>query len=477
MPAEFSSIRSQLAAGPYAVAAGWALVDRGRGAELLRDACLIVRDGAFAEVGAGDPPDGLPLLDARAHLVLPGLISAHTHVAAGLPTRGTIESGRPYMRPLELMEQLAPDEIDTLTAANLAEMLRSGCTAQFEMSLSRPQADSYVRVAGRWGVRGWPAIMVPATDRLAHVWFRDSDSVLTDSVPQTVAETGANLAFAHALADRGDPLLLPMMAAHATDTQTPETLAALRRALQDLDAPLHIHIAQRASERDTVHRLWGCSPVRLLEREGLLEGPVFGAHMTAVDWAADGPLLRDRGVVYVHCPSAGGAGVSSQPYPEALAAGVASAIGLDTHSNDAVENVKLAVIKGRVRAAALASCDCTDVRAPTIAEAVDSATRIPADGLGRADLGRIAPGARADFTAIDITGPLVGDAALPPEPLHHLLYANGTAVSHVAVDGRLKLLHGRFLPEDEALLRARAARIMNRLWESLAAEDWFAART
>jgi len=51
------------------------------------------------------------------------------------------------------VERLSDDELDALTALNLAELLRSGCTTQVEMSLSLRQAESYVRVAERWGVR------------------------------------------------------------------------------------------------------------------------------------------------------------------------------------------------------------------------------------------------------------------------------------------------------------------------------------
>jgi N-acetylglucosamine-6-phosphate deacetylase len=36
-----------------------------------------------------------------------------------------------------------------------------------------------------------------------------------------------------------------------------------------------------------------------------------------------------------------------------------------------------------------------------LAEAVAAASRVPADLLGRADLGRIAPGARADLVVLD----------------------------------------------------------------------------
>ena len=56
---------------------------------------------------------------------------------------------------------LDDEDLDALTAYNLAEILRGGCTTQVEQSLDLRQAESYVRVARRWGVRGYPAPMLP----------------------------------------------------------------------------------------------------------------------------------------------------------------------------------------------------------------------------------------------------------------------------------------------------------------------------
>ena len=58
--------------------------------------------------------------------------------------------------------------------------------------------------------------------------------------------------------------------------------------------------------------------------------------MNGVDWASDASTLIDKGVVYAHCPSGGGAGGGTQPFPEALGAGVATNVGIDTHSNDMI---------------------------------------------------------------------------------------------------------------------------------------------
>jgi cytosine/adenosine deaminase-related metal-dependent hydrolase len=196
--------------------------------------------------------------------------------------------------------------------------------------------------------------------------------------------------------------------------------------------------------------------------------------MTAAD-DADWAVMRRHGAVYAHCPSGGGAGASSgsQPYPEALAAGVRCTIGIDTHSNDYVENLKQAVIVGRARSRLLPSVGGTRLPLPTIAQAVDGATVVAADGLRRPDLGRIAVGAKADLTAIDISGLLMGSGIAGPEPLHHLLYAHGLAVRHVVTQGHFQLHEGALVVDDEASLRRRGGAAVQQIRDQLRSERWF----
>lgn len=136
--------------GTYAIDAGWAWVAAPDDTvSLQRDVTLVIRQGRIDEIAPG-AGRGLPRLDARTHLVLPGFISGHTHVASGTPTRGIIEGGRSYQRPLELLDQLSDEDLDAVTAANLAELIRSGCTTTLDMSPSLRQAESFVRVATRF---------------------------------------------------------------------------------------------------------------------------------------------------------------------------------------------------------------------------------------------------------------------------------------------------------------------------------------
>jgi len=324
-----------------------------------------------------------------------------------------------------------------------------------------------VRVALKWGVRGYPGGMIPGTPRVDAIWARANDDVLLNSVPDTLAEIESNRRFGLDYMDAGGGLIKPMLAPHATDTHTPETMRAMKVAADQLGTGIHFHIAQSDVETERVRRMWGKTPVEWIETFGMFEAPVFGAHMMALDWRTDPAILNDAGAVYVHCPSAGGAGGATQPYPEALGAGMNVNIGLDTHSNDYVENMKLAVIAGRARGRLIDGHHQGPVRLPTIEDAISGATTVAAKALGRDDLGRIAPGAFADFTTVDLTGFLVGGGALPPEPLHNLLYANGLSVRHVATAGRFQVFDGHLVVDDESEVRARGGAALEKIWKTL----------
>ena len=457
--------------GQYIIEAGWVLAHRDNESVLIPNGSVRVEHDRVAEVSEGRIVGNLPRISIPGDIVMPGLISGHTHVASGTPTRGIIEGGRSYSRPIKLMDQLSDDELDDLTAYNLLEILKAGCTTQVEMSLSLRQAESYVRVAGAWGARGFPGGMIPGTSRLDGIWFRDDDQALFDSVPDTLAEIEANLDFGRKLAGSYDGRMMGMMAPHATDTHTDETMSAIIAAAGELGTGIQIHLSQRATETDAVRRLQnGLSPTQWLDKLGGFAGPFLGAHMSGLDWETDPEILKRHGAVYAHCPSAGGAGGATQPYPEALAAGIATNIAIDTHSNDLLENIKLAVIGGKARAKLLAG---SKVKMPTIWDAVDGATVVAADGLRRPDLGRLCGGAKADFITVDLSDWLVGAGAAPPEPLNNLLYANGSMVRHVAVDGRFLVYNRAPTMANEGDIFERGAVVNRKIWKQLADENWF----
>jgi cytosine/adenosine deaminase-related metal-dependent hydrolase len=467
-------VRAQVAVpavpqGRFVIEAGAALVEQADGTVAVRrGVSVLVEDGVIVEVRQGRIAGALARVEVPGDLLLPGLISGHTHACSATPTRGIIEGGRSFARPLELVEELDDEALDALTAYNVAELLLSGCTTHVEMSLSLRQAESYVRVAERWGVRGYPGPMIPGISTLFPIWFRADDAVLRAAEPGILAEVAAALDFGRRHMGKGKGRIRPMMSPHATDTQTPATMKALAEAARELGTGIHIHLAQVPGEPEAVARMWGVSPARFCADHGLMEGVFMAAHLAVFDFEGDAALFREKGAVYAHCPSASGAGGDTQPYPEALGAGLKVNIGIDTHSNDYVENLKLAVLYGQARQSLTGRG-----RSPSVLDAVEGATRMAADGLGRPDLGRIRLGAKADLVSVDVSGFLVGSGALPPEPLHNLLYANGRMVRHVMTDGVFQVWDGALVVPEADRVSAAGGAAVRKVWDRLAAEGWF----
>lgn len=230
--------------------------------------------------------------------------------------------------------------------------------------------------------------------------------------------------------------------------------------------------AQGAGEAATVQRRWGQRPVAWVDSLGMFDVPVFGAHMSGADLALDPPLLAQRSYIYATCPLAGGANGGLQPYPEMLAAGVAVNVGIDTHTNDYLECLKLAVIKGQARHGAIGSRGAVPSRNPSIHDAVLGATQVAADGLRRPDLGRIEAGAKADLVTVDVSSFLVGSGAFPPDPLVNLLYANGLSARNVMTDGAWQLYDGTLQVADEGHVKRRGGQVVQQIWDQLQAEGW-----
>jgi len=466
---------------------GWIMVPRGDGLDIVSDHDVIVQNDRIEAVRPRQRTTDL-IIDASGQILLPGLISGHSHAAAGTLTRGWIEENgvidrsrpsRSFFRAMDLIDSLSDDDLDDLTALNVAEMVRSGCTTQVEMSLSLKQVQSYVRVATKYGFRGFAGGMVPGMTRLGPIWMRapGRSDILESADIDTLAEIAANLKYARNVHGSSNGRINMMMAPSVTPVFTAASFKAIQDAVIELGTATHVHIQANnsPSHQALIHEYWKVRELELLQKTGLLNQRVFGAHCYLEDPEKDLAIMANPNFTFVHCPSAAGAGqrASTQVYPEALAAGVNTSIGFDTHSNDYIENMKLAVIQGRGRAYLLAKTSPVKMKEPTIWDALKSATLAGANGLGRNDLGRIEPGAKADLCTVDVSGLLIGNGIAPREPWNNLLYANGLSVRHVMIDGEWKIRDGQVMFDDEAGLKSRGGAAAKKIWDRLEKDGFF----
>jgi cytosine/adenosine deaminase-related metal-dependent hydrolase len=128
-------------------------------------------------------------------------------------------------------------------------------------------------------------------------------------------------------------------------------------------------------------------------------------------------------------------------------------LGTDTWPPDMIENMKLGVMLARI-----AERDASAVRATDL---FDAATLGGAAALGRDDLGRLAPGAKADLVVIDLATPHLGPLIDPIQSL--LLSCSGRDVRHVVIDGRVVMADGLIPGVDWDALAAQAQAQFDRL--------------
>jgi 5-methylthioadenosine/S-adenosylhomocysteine deaminase len=247
-----------------------------------------------------------------------------------------------------------------------------------------------------------------------------------------------------------DPLVSIQPAPHSLHAATPETIGTALEVAHELDVACHLHLAEARYERDGVSERYGATPVRLLEREGLLDEHLVAIHAVWID-DEEMDLLAGARAGVVHCPGANaflGDGVAR--VPEMLRRGIRVALGPD----GGCANNRQSVFEEMRTASLVAKARLTDGSALGAPEAFVLGTRGGGDLL-RLPVGSLGAGARADIVALDLD-----DMSLQPIQTleHHVVHSmQATAIAKVMVGGRVVVEDGRLTAFDLAEVRARVA--------------------
>jgi 5-methylthioadenosine/S-adenosylhomocysteine deaminase len=407
----------------------------------LADHAVVVRDGQILDVL---PADAAPARYAAAqtlalpgHALIPGLVNLHGHAAMSL-LRGYADD-LPLMTWLK--DRIWPAEKKhvseafvrdgTLLAA--AEMLAGGITACNDMYFfPRAAAEAFLQ-AGMRATLGMIVLEFPSA------YASDADDYLAKG-----------LAIRDELKE--EPLLGFAFAPHAPYTIADATFGRINTLAEQLGAPIHIHVHETAEEiRDSV-RQYGLRPLERLAQRGLLGPNFIGVHAVHLnDFEIE--LLAQHGSHVAHCPSSNlklASGIA--PLTRLIGAGVNVGLGTD----GAASNNRLDLFAEMRLAALLAKGSSGDAAALPAAAALKAATLDGARALNLdARIGSIAAGKRADLVAVDLHAP----SSQPLfDPVSHLVYVAGREhVTHVWVDGRLKLADRRLVDLEPDELGTRAA--------------------
>lgn len=262
--------------------------------------------------------------------------------------------------------------------------------------------------------------------------------------------------FATLFEGRADGLIRTMIAPDRIETCTETMLRQSADVARDLDVPIRLHCCQSGFEYESVVRRHGKSPPEWLQALGFLSPRTILPHLTHISGcngitynAPDLDILAGSGASLAHCPlvmARGGAALQS--FGRYKNSGLTIGMGTDTHPPDMILNMQVGLLAARIVE--------NDPIAVSAKDMYDAATLGGAQALGRSDLGRLAPGMRADITVTRLDHPAAGQVLDPIQSM--ILNASGRDVRTVVIDGRI-VMRDRIIPGvDGDLMRARAQR-------------------
>lgn len=431
----------------------------------LSDAGLFARDGVIEQVG---PTDELPatadeVVDARGHVVLPGLVNTHHHLYQTL-TRAVPAAQDAglfdWLRTLyPIWARMTPEDVAVSTQVGLAELARSGCTTSSDHLYLFPNGsrlDDSVEAAREVGVRfhasrGSMSLGESDGGLPPDAVVEDEDTILADC--QRVIE---------AFHDPSPGAMTRIVVAPCSPfSVTPDLMRASVELAREHGVHLHTHLAETLDEEAFCLETFGARPVEYAEQLGWAGPDVWFAHAVHVS-GDEVARFAASGSGVAHCPTSNmrlSSGIA--PLRRYLGAGVRTGLGVDgSASNDGshlLAEARQAMLLSRLGAAV------ADGHDPllTAREALEVATRGGAAVLGRDDVGALEVGRCADVVLVDVEG--LPHAGALHDPVAAVVFCAPSGIDRVYVHGRPVVVDGELVTLDVGALVERHNRAATRL--------------
>lgn len=319
------------------------------------------------------------------HLIMPGLINAHTHSPMNL-FRGIADDLaldewlNKHIWPAEA-KWISESFVHDGSTLAIAEMIRSGTTCFNDMYFFPEVTARLARDIGIRACIGLITIDFPSAWASNAMEYIDKGLELRDRY-------------------RSDSLVHTPFAPHAPYTVSDEPLSRIRLLADEMDLPVHIHVHETAGEVEQSLQQFGKRPLQRLNELGLVSPNLMAVHFTqATDLEI--ALMAENGAHVVHCPESNLKLASGFcPVKKFMDAGVNVALGTDSSAS----NNDLSML-GEMRSASLLAKGVSgDATALNAMQTIRMATINGARALGLdQDTGSLEKGKYADLIAIDFS--------------------------------------------------------------------------
>ena len=364
-------------------------------------------------------------IDLPDHLVMPGLVNAHTHSPMVL-FRGRAEGHSLFtfdgwydtVRVIE--EVMTPDMVPPAVALSCAEMMRTGTTCFADQYFWMDRVVPEVR---RSGMR---AALAYGIVELGDAGARARELAAADQFLASVEQ---------------DDLISGWVGPHAFFVDNSE--AAMREELalaEKYGTGFHIHLSTSGEEDRYCRQEYGRTAVQQLQEMGMLRQPIIAAHCLDVPTEDFSTLAAHPFTAVVAASSCMRNAAGAAPLPAMLEAGINVAMGSDNvTNNNSYDMFKEMQITGKL----FSFVEQTPNAIPT-RTILDMATMGGARALGlQEEIGSLEAGKQADLITLDLSE--IGWAPAAQDTYTALVYGiSGMHVRDVMVAGRWLLRDGEF---------------------------------
>jgi cytosine/adenosine deaminase-related metal-dependent hydrolase len=428
---------------------------------------------AIVHVGPRFAGQADTIVDGRGRMVMPGLVDIHAHPSHEPVYRGIREEhgvANMYMSSLYERSQAFDISDPELRRASLevalCELLKSGVTSVCDIS---PIYEGWADVFAKSGMRGFLAPGYASAR-----WKLADDHSLGFDWDEARGRKGMEAALAfidglakHPSADMLSGVVSPMQIENCSDDLLRDSLDAAN----DRRIPFTLHVAQGVLEHLEMIKRHGVTPIRHARDIGILGPTSIIGHAILPDthswirwWTKDDiRSLADSGCSVAHCPTPFARyGILMESFGDYVRAGVNMGLGTDTTPHNMLEEIRKAGTFARIAA--------RDINNVSSAMLFHAATAAGAKALMREDLGRLAPGAKADLVLVDVTHP---DMMPARDPLRSLIFhAADRAVKDVYVAGRRIVADGKVTTLDHNGAAERLAEAQARMMAATPGRDY-----
>ncbi len=457
---------------------GWVVAFDGGSHQVHEGGSVVFDDDRI--VHAGGPYTGAAdaRIVARGKLVSPGFINTHVHTAGCGGDYLLLDMAKndyrtanymSFAAPLKgKMPPLPPDAVAALRTWVFLHALKGGTTTTIDVGGLRGDWDGYARIVDDLGVRvyGGPAFRDRDTfmDAQGRLVYEEDVALGRERLKETVG-------FVKRFDGAAQGRLRGLLNAAQVETCTEGLLRACKDAARELDAPVHTHAGGNLVEFQRIIEEYRKTPMRFLADIGFLDARTLlghGVFTTAHPWTRypfgdDLRVLAETGATIGHCPyKYAKMAMTLHSFQRYLDAGVTLALGTDTYPMDMVAELRWAAVLARVIEGNYQAGQPRDV--------YNAATLGACRFLRRDDLGRLAPGAKADILLIDLD-----HLGMPfyADPIKALVDAGSARDVHtVIVDGQTLVQGGRATRVDEDEVYAKARGATQRYWGDVPAWRW-----